>query len=169
MSKKYQNAVPDELKQIFEEMQNSDGTFTVDSEIKLLETRIYQLYMQEYPITKVWKELRTNWKDYKVAQKKGDVIKAQVALSTIDDIMDNKYITYQKWDEIMRLSEQRRRLIETNTKTELAKQEMISMQVLSELVANYGKRVTDIIKQFVPDKALQAQIADAIIEVEIEG
>lgn len=168
MSNKYKNAIPLELEEIFNDIEAAGGEFTVDSEIKIFEMRIYQLVKSDNPTAKVWKELKSTWNSYKRAKRNGDANMAMEALKVIDILMDTKYITDNKWNDILQLSEQRRRLIETNTKNKLAEQEMISMQTLTDLVGNYGRKVTNIIKNYIPDIQVQEKIANDILEIEIE-
>ncbi len=166
---KYLRAIPDDLIQIFEQIDSTPDSLTVDNEVDLLALRIYELIKEnDYPVLKLWVELKKKFDAYKRARKKGDVAAGLEALSEFDGLLSKGIVSSYKWDEIMRLIETRRKMIDTHTKSKLAEQEMMSMEAVRELITIYGKKISDVIRDKVPDKLLQESLAEAIIEVEIE-
>lgn len=166
---KYITAIPDDLIQIFEQLDNNPNSLTVDNEVNLLELRIYELIKEnDYPVMKLWIELKKKFDAYKRARKRADVQSALEALTDFDGLLSKGVVSSYKWDEIMRLIETRRKMIDTHVKAQLAEQEMMSMEAVRELITIYGKKISDVIRLHVPDKILQEQLAEAIIEVDIE-
>lgn len=115
---RYSKFLPDNLSSLAEKIGKDRELLDLSEEIENLDLRAAQILdgMEEegeVVSTKVWSDLKRARKRLRQAEASGDMRKFREALFEIDDVVERGARLPDTWEELMRIWETRRRLVET--------------------------------------------------------
>lgn len=83
----------------------------------------------------LWRQARAEWKAHQAAEAAGDRVAQNAAANAIDEVLGKGAADYMAWDELIRTTEQIRRLRESERKLLEAHQATMTAEQLAVLVA----------------------------------
>jgi hypothetical protein len=145
MAAKYQEAVAD------------DELLALREDIALVDARLSDVLrrVDSGESGQLWSRLQGQYAEMLKARRAGDALAQAEALNEIGSLIRAGAADYQAWDEIGRLLEQRRRLVESERKRLVEMQQVLSLEQALVLMGV----VLDIIRRNVSDRSILAAIS----------
>lgn len=106
----------------------------------------------------LWKDVKKAWRELRKAQRSNDDDKVSEAMAAMDDLLIRAGDDYQAWSEIIRLTDEHRKHVETRERAEIAGERAVSV---TELMTFMGG-VMNLINRIVPDQSIRQQLAHGI-------
>ncbi len=146
---RYSRYLPERLIERYQESSNDSELLALRSEIALTDTRLADLLSRvdtgESGV--LWKSAQSVFLDLIAANASSDREKGTTALNDLNRILNLGVDDYLAWDEIGKMLEQRRKLVESERKRLTDMEQMITaeraMVLLSAVVAIIKEHVTD--------------------------
>lgn len=157
---KHSKYLPARLKDAYETAQADDDLLALRSEIALTDARLNDVLgrVETGEAGATYRKLQVTYADLMDALAAKNAADQAVALRAIGDLIERGMADYAAWDEIGRLMEQRRRLVETERKRLVDMQQMITSERAVLLITT----IAGIIRDHVTDTHTLANISRAI-------
>jgi hypothetical protein len=154
---RYSKHLPERLAGRYTEALSDQKLLELRDEIALIGTRLAELLerVDGGESAQRWKVLQTAYSNLRAATRSGDKMEFLAAMADLEKAVMAGLADYGIWREIAELTEQRRKLVESERKRHVEMQQMItSTQAMAMLAA-----VTDTIRRHVSDQAALSAIA----------
>lgn len=159
---RYSKYLPHDLAERFEASRSTDELLELRDDLALLDTRITALLdrVATNDQAKTWREFGSTYADLRNALRTSDPTKLQTALAEMDRILAAGQADYTAWGQVLGLLEQRRKIVESESKRMIGAQQMLTITQGMMLVAN----LLDSVKRHVDDpRTLAAISADVLL------
>lgn len=156
---KWSKVIPIRLLDRYKEAEGDTELLALRSEISLVDTRIGEILskLDQGESGSVWKWLQDRMDDFNRLNRHAQNIKdeerrkqklaeAAEALSDVQALINRGASDWQVWDEVMRLIDARRRLVDSEQKRLIAMQQMITTDRALTYAAALGQAVADVVK-----------------------
>ena len=147
---RYSKYLPTRLLEQYEVSRNlDDELLKLAEQIALLDTRIADLLLRtdSGESGQLWRDTQKAYQQMRIAMDKGDRDKVTNALADLEVLLERGHSDYQAWDEIQRVMELRRRLVESEQKRlQMAGQYLTTHQALTltqALIMSVKSHVSD--------------------------
>jgi len=157
---KYSKYLPTRLQSKYEESESDGDLIALRSEVALVDARVIDLVQRvdTGEAGEAWRKLGRAYDDMVRATKLKDTTGMRAALEQIGELISRGNDDYAAWDEITRLLEQRRKLVESERKRLVDMEQMITTERAMMLVG----AVAGVIKAHVSDPKQLAAISQDI-------
>lgn len=157
---KYAAYIPTDLRERYLSNSSRDDYLENRAEIAILETRITQLMesIGSGESLKAWQDLREVWKEFMNAVRMGDPLVQNELLPVINSIIKSGSSQAEEWEQISRMIERRRKLVETEGRQQAIARQMISVEQTVAML----KLVIESVRMTV-DKYVEPELAKAIV------
>lgn len=134
---RYSKAAPVHIRQRYEDGLNDETLLALDHEIALLDSRTQDILsgLNGAAIGEMWLELRAAYQAMLEASRSQNFGAGQEAFETIGRIITQGATDFESWMQIGALVEQRRKLVDTETKRRIAAGQMLTAEEAMILVA----------------------------------
>ena len=157
---RYSKQLPERLAERYQEALRDPELLALDEEISLTDSRIGDLLVRvdTGEAGSVWKQAQIAFVNFRSANTSGDQDKMRAALFDLENILTAGIDDYMAWDEIGRMLEQRRKLVESERKRLMDMEMMITAERTMILIG----AVVAIIKEHVTDRKALRKISTDI-------
>jgi hypothetical protein len=155
---RYSKHLPSRLAARYAEALSDPELLALRDEIALVQTRETELleHLDSGLSLQRWRAAQTAYSNLIVAMQARDSAGLQTALIALEDALGAPARDdYAVWDEVVALTEQRRKLVDSEQKRLAVAQQMISAEQAMALIA----RLTDTVRKHVDDPSVLAAIA----------
>lgn len=127
---RHSNALPTNLRGLYEEGLTDPELIQLRSEISLLDVRINQLTVTvaEGETDRWWKQVRKLWKDVMFAARTGNEVEQMRLQAELGKTIEEGSDQRAAWNDIADLIERRRKLSETEQRRMVAAQQMLTIE-----------------------------------------
>lgn len=156
---RYSKDLPTRLAARYQASQSDPDLLNLSAELSLLDARLHDVLgrVDTGESGQVWRDLRTTYKEMQAAHARRDLGALSEALSTIGALIQTGASDYAAWADVRSLIDQRRKLVQTETRRRTDMQQMVTAEQAMVLVS----RITGIIREHVHERgALAAIVAD---------
>lgn len=162
---RYSKHLPTRLAARYAEALSDPQLLELRDEIALMGTRLGELVerVDSGESAQRWKALQDAYESLQAATRSGNTTAFQVAMAALGRAIDAGGQDYQTWREIAELTEQRRKLVESEHKRLVAMQQMITTERAMTLLAV----ITDTIRKHVSDPTALAGISADIRQLTV--
>jgi hypothetical protein len=159
--------IPERLAERYQEALADGELLALREEIALVDARLADLLgrVDTGESGLFWRQARAALNGYNKAVAEKKDVEAATYLFELRQIIDKGIEDYSAWAEVHAVLEQRRRLVESETKRLSQMQQFITAEKAMALIAS----LTDIIKRHVTDRAALAGISADLIRLTAEG
>lgn len=147
---RYSKYLPTRLLEQYEVSRSlDDELLKLSEQIALLDTRIADLLLRadSGESGQLWRDTQKAYQQMRIAMDKGDRDKVTNALADLEVLLERGHADYLAWDEIQRVIELRRRLVESEQKRLQAAGQYLSthqaLTLVQALVASVKSHVSD--------------------------
>lgn len=146
---RYSKHLPERMAEKYQESINDPELLALDAEISLVDARLEDLIsrVDTGESGTLWKMAQASFMDFRAANTSGDQDKMTVALSELNRLLNLGVDDYKAWDEVGKMLEQRRKLVESERKRLMDMEQMITVErtmvLLSAVVSIIRENVTD--------------------------
>ena len=157
---KYSKELPDRLIADYQKSINDPEILALTSEISLTDTRIMDLLtrVDTGESGSLWKHARSVFMDFRSANASADQDKMTIALTELNRVLNLGVEDYHSWDEVGKLLEQRRKLVESERKRRTDMDAMITAERQMLLVAG----ILGVIKENVTNRKILSALTVGI-------
>ncbi len=157
---RYSKHLPARLAGRYAEAQADPNLLALRDEVALIDIRLGELVgrVDAAESAQRWKALQAAYGDLQVAVQSGDSAAFKAANTALGAAMQDGGQDYATWREIVELTEQRRKLVESEAKRLQAMHQMITSERAMVLLG----AVTDVIRRNVEDRQVLAVISQEI-------
>lgn len=154
---RYSSRLPERLAGRYGEALSDPQLLELRAEVALVGTRIGELIerIDTGESAQRWKALQTANGNLKAATRSGDKVEFMAAMAALEVAIEAGGQDYQTWREIAELTEQRRKLVDSEHKRLVAMQQMITSEQAMILLA----AITDVVRRNVSDPSTLAAIS----------
>ncbi len=162
---RYSKYLPERLAGRYREALADPKLLELRDEVALMGTRLGELVarVDAGESAARWKALQTAHSDITAAIRTSDKALLRAGLSALDTAVEAGLDDYATWKEIAELTEQRRKLVESEQKRLVTSQQMITSEQAMILLAV----LTDIVRKHVSDKIALAAISTELKQLTI--
>lgn len=159
-SGRYSKDLPTRLAARYNEALADPKLLELRDEIALVGTRQSELltHLDTGLSLQHWKDAQAAHSEVMAAIRAKDSVALQIALHALSQALDAGMGDYRVWEEIVEMTEQRRKLVESQWKYQIAAQQTITAEKALVLLA----AVVDVIRRHVVDKEILALISNEI-------
>lgn len=146
---RYSKYLPIRLLEQYEDSRGDDEQLKLTEQIALLDTRIADLLLRadSGESGQLWRDTQKAYHQMQLAMDKGDRDKVSDALADLEVLLERGHADYLAWDEVQRVIELRRRLVESEQKRlQMAGQYLSTHQALTlvqALIMSVKSHVSD--------------------------
>lgn len=153
---KYSKYMPARLLEQYGQSQTDSELLAAREDIALVDARIADVLgrVDTGESGHLWREVRSAYKILVQAMRSQDTEAMSMALRELDQLINRGNTDYAAWNEVLRLLDQRRRLVESERKRLVDMQQMITAERAMTLVA----LVVEAIRKNVTDRQTLAAI-----------
>lgn len=157
---KYSDALPDGVREQYEETRDDEHLTDLREEIAVIETRIHRVLesLEEQDSAQLWGDLSETFSEFKAARDAGDTDTMGRKMVELTDLIERGAKARSRWEEIGNLIERKRRLVDSERRREKALQAYVPME---EFVASMH-RIDKIFRSHIEDQQVIQQIARAL-------
>jgi hypothetical protein len=157
---RYSKHLPERLAGRYSEALADVKLLELGDEVALIGTRLGELVerIDTGESAQRWKALQTAYTNLKAATRSGDKLEFVAAMAALEVAIEAGGQDYQTWREIVELTEQRRKLSESERKYQIAAQQMITAERAMVLLA----AVVDVIRRHVDDREVLSLISSEL-------
>jgi hypothetical protein len=152
------HALPKHLVEIAEAVTHDPNILALDQSIAVLDARTIELLhglQRDAAGKQAWRDLQRKVSELRDGVRRETSVGAQLRLiEEIDDLMDEQLRVISVWQEVYQTLDQRRKMVETETK----RREKMSSLVTADQVIVLVHRVAQVIKRKVKDPAVVREI-----------
>ncbi len=154
---RYSKYLPARLAGRYQEAQADSELLALREEVVLTDARLADVLkrVDTGESGELWRNAKGAFENFKSAQGKGDIDKSREALTDLSALLTRGQDDYATWDEVGKLLEQRRRLVESERKRLVEMQQMITAERAMLLISAF----VGIIRNHVTDRATLAAIS----------
>lgn len=154
---RYSRYLPGRLAERYGEAKTDPDLLALHEDVALTDARLSDVLgrVDTGESGDLWRKARGAFEAFREAQGKREVDKARAALTDLDGYLARGVSDYATWDEVGRLLEQRRRLVESERKRLIEMQQMITAEKAVLLIG----AIAGIIKIHVSDRGTLAAIS----------
>ena len=154
---RYSKYIPERLSERYHESINDPEILALKMDISLVDARLDDLLsrVDTGESGALWNTAHSAFIDFRSANASGDQDKMTVALTELNRILNLGVQDYKAWDEIGKMLEQRRKLVESERKRLLDMEMVITVERQMVLLAG----VVSIIKDNVTDRKILSAIS----------
>ncbi len=151
---KYSEYAPSKnVQDTYLEMLNDPNLLGVRPDIALVQTRMMQLFGGiRGEGEELWSELSTTWEDFRLAVAQKDAVKQGALLLALDTIITNGADDQTRWRELVKLSEVKRRHVDSERRYMLQSEMMISMEQMYMLQNTLMDQIASVLTDKVGEK-----------------
>jgi galactokinase len=162
---KYSKYMPERLLERYHQAEKDKRLLELRDEIALVDARLTDLLIRvdTGEAGALWEQARKAFTEFKLANIKQDLEKQQSALFELSAILEKGQQDYMVWDEVGKVIEQRRKLVESERKRMVEMQQMITAEQAMVLLTN----VASIIKESVTDVSIRNAIIEQLIRFSV--
>jgi hypothetical protein len=155
--------LPTRLVADYEEARNSERLLDLDDEIALVDARIADLEkrVDTSEAGSLWRQAHVSYDALIHAIRQDDKPAQSLALGDLQSILGRGVADYAAWDEIFRLTEQKRRLVDSQRKWYIQNRKLVAV----ESVMLFAAAVLSVIRENIQDRKVLAKIANALDEL----
>ncbi|MBD3251199.1 hypothetical protein GF380_01870 [Candidatus Uhrbacteria bacterium] len=156
-------SLPPELAERYQESLSDEDLLALRDEIALVDARLHDLLsaLGIGTTSELWKNLQDAYKNMRIALTQRDPDKANAALQTLGQAVENGVTQTSAWAEVYDVLDSRRRLVESERKRLVQMHQFITAEQAMALLA----RVQQSILENVKDKHALAAIATDLAEL----
>lgn len=160
---RYSKYMPERLLERYEQSVDDPELLNMRHELSLLDARLTDLLerVDTEEARALWEEARKSHDEMKRMLLNEDYGGLMVALEKLDRSVGTGLADYDAWNEIEKLIEQRRKLVEAEQKRLVAMQQMVSSEQVMVLIA----ALVDTVKRHVPDRSILNAISTDINKI----
>jgi hypothetical protein len=142
--------LPARLAQHYLAAENDPHLLSLRNDIALMDTRLIDLLgrVDTGEAGRHWAKLNQAWTEFKRAKRRDDDDALAIALDNLEQLITTGHADYTAWAEIAQAVEQRRKLVESERRTLVDLQQMITAERATKLIAAF----TGIVKEYVDDR-----------------
>jgi len=157
---RYSKYLPARLAGKYLEAQNDPELLNLAGEIGLVEARIAELLegVDRDAVGRVWAKIRATYDDLDLAMKTGDSNGTIACMVELGKLTRTGNRDYYAWEEIVKLIEQRRKLVDSERKRRVDMQNMITADRAMLLVS----AIVGVIRDNVADRKVLTRISNEI-------
>ena len=157
---RYSKYLPARLAGKYLEAQNDPELLNLGGEIGLVEARIAELLegVDRDAAGRVWAKIRATYDDLDLAMKTGDSGGTIACMAELGKLTRTGNRDYYAWEEIVKLIEQRRKLVDSERKRRVDMQNMITADRAMLLVS----AIVGVIRDNVADRKVLTRISNEI-------
>ncbi len=162
---RYSKHLPERLAGRYNEALADPKLMELRDEIALMGARLAELVgrVEAGDSTGRWKALQAAFADLRDATRRADKPGVTFAMAALENAIKSGGNDYATWREIAELTEQRRKLVESEQKRLVAMQQMITSEQAMILLA----AITDTVRKHVTDKSALAAISTELKQLTI--
>jgi hypothetical protein len=159
----YMDALPDRMRGDFTAAMLDPDLLRLTEQVAVVDTRLLDL-MRTANVgvtTQLWRDLRAQWRAFKVAQGGGDVPGMNAAITAMDSLIQHGASEAAAWDEIGKQIDRSVRVREAEQKRRIAMELMVDMNKLDNLKG----QILGAIKAEVTDRETLVRLAERLSQV----
>lgn len=160
---RYSKYMPQRLLERYEQSVDDPELLNMRHELSLLDARLTDLLQRvdTNEARALWEEIRKSHDEAKRMLINEDYAGLLIALDKLDRAAGSGLADYDAWNEIEKLIDQRRKLVEAEQKRLVAMQQMVSSEQVMVLIA----ALIDTVKRHVPDRHVLNAISTDINKI----
>ena len=157
---RYSKSLPERLAARYAEAQDDPRLLELRDEVALIDTRLAELltHLDSGESAKRWQAVNGAYADLRDATARSDSAAFKAAMAAMGEALAAGAADHDIWTEIVTLTDQRRKLVESESKRLQTMQQMITSQQAMVLLA----AVVDTIRKHIQDRTVLAAISQDI-------
>lgn len=163
---RYSKYVPGNLAEIYDERRADPDLLSLHDNVALLDVRIIELLndMDRGAAGQLWSSLLDEWARLITAIQSNNQKQQSKSINRLNRIINDGAAVAAAWDEIARLTETRRRAVESEQRVITTRETMVTVENVLMYLAIQIEATKDAVKQYVSDVETRERIINAASE-----
>jgi len=146
-SGRHSKYLPKGIVKRYEESLNDPRLLELRDDIAMIDARITEVIGADEPLSDTWKELARIRRQFEVARRDGHAGRVVSTAILMSNLVARGARTHNTWEEVAKLVEQRRRLVESERKREVDADSMLTVEqvgaILGAVLESLRRNVSD--------------------------